>query len=80
MAYMGLYSISGELDRLVVSKDIPHAWKGLLPSIFAIQVALIIQVVKNYNKRAEIAKALGQESKASFFGATGLTTLFNALT
>lgn len=36
--------------------------------------------MKNYRKRAAISKALGQDSGASFLGATGLTTLFNALT
>jgi hypothetical protein len=37
-------------------------------------------MVKNYRKRVAIAKAQGKESGSSFFGATGLTTLFNALT
>lgn len=81
VSYFGLYSISGELDNFIVLKDSKQInWRILLPSIVALQVAFMIQIVKNYRKRAAIARALGQESGASFLGATGLTTLFNALT
>lgn len=81
LGYFGLYSISGELDRLLAQKEgINTDWKPLLPAIVALELAFLIQLVKNYRKRAAIAKALGKESASGFFGATGLTTLFNALT
>ena len=34
----------------------------------------------NYKKRKEYAKATGKEESLGFLGATGLTTIFNALT
>jgi hypothetical protein len=40
----------------------------------------MIQLVKNYRLRKQIAAAKGDESGSGFLGATGLTTVFNALT
>jgi hypothetical protein len=78
LAYFGLYMISGELDKHVTSKELETA--NLIPAIVAIQSACMIQMFKNYRKRAAIARAKGEEGGTSFLGATGLTTLFNALT
>ena len=81
LGYFGLYSVSGELDRFMIMKpETVVNYSTLMPSIIALQFAFLIQLIKNYRKRAAIARALGQDSNAGFLGATGLTTLFNALT
>ena len=53
---------------------------NLGPAIAAIQAAFLIQLVSNYQKRRAHAIATGQEGALGFLGATGLTTVFNALT
>jgi hypothetical protein len=60
LGYFGLYSISGELDNMFKLKEgLVEAWRPLLPAIIALELAFIIQIIKNFRKRAAIAKALG---------------------
>ena len=51
----------------------------MLPAL-CLQIALIIQCFKNYTSRKAIAEAKGETGSSGFLGATGLTTVFNALT
>ena len=53
---------------------------SLVPVFAALQIALLIQIVDNYWTRKAIAKAKGEDGEGTFLGATGLTTIFNALT
>lgn len=50
------------------------------PAVAAIQGAFLIQMISNHMKRREHARATGQDGAFGFLGATGLTTVFNALT
>jgi len=51
-----------------------------MPPVMALEAAFVIQLISNYRKRKAIAAAKGEEGSSSFLGATGLTTVFNALT
>lgn len=53
--------------------------KLLLPAI-TLEVGLLIYAIRNYQLRKAIAEAKGETSNSGFLGATGLTTVFNALT
>ena len=80
-AYFALYTLSGELDTLIDLKKATKAnFDTILLSAAALQTSLLIQLVRNYRLRKQIALAKGDESGSSFLGATGLTTVFNALT
>ena len=60
LGYFGLYSISGEIDSVLKQKEgLVDGWKPLLPAIVALEFAFMIQFIKNFRKRAAIAKALG---------------------
>ena len=80
-AYFALYTLSGELDALIDLKKAKKTnFDSILLSAVAIQTSLLIQLVRNYRIRKAIALAKGDESGSTFLGATGLTTVFNALT
>jgi hypothetical protein len=76
--YFGVYTLAGQLDLHVIQKDL--AGQSMGPAIAAIQLAFLIQMMANYQKRKAHAIATGQEGGVGFLGATGLTTIFNALT
>lgn len=43
LGYFGLYSISGELDSMIMQKDgLVDAWKHMLLAIIAIELAFVI--------------------------------------
>lgn len=75
--YFGLYMLSGELDDHIQQKELASI--NLTQGVVAIQIAFLIQMYSNWSKRCEYAKSQGNES-AGFLGATGLATIFNALT
>lgn len=76
--YFGLYLLSGELDTHIQQKDLANI--NMTQGVVALMCAFIIQMFNNHNKRKEYAKANGNEESLGFLGATGLTTIFNALT
>jgi hypothetical protein len=81
LAYFALYSLSGQLDELLDLKKAKHnMFESIVMSAVALQVALLIQIIRNFLLRKEISEAKGESANAGFLGATGLTTIFNALT
>ena len=72
--------MSGELDELLDVKKVKgNMFENLMFPAIALQFALLISIIKNYRLRSQIAEAKGETSNA-FLGATGLTTIFNAIT
>ena len=82
LAYFGLYTLSYEVEKRLQAKDLdaPVVGLGAGPGLVAIEIAFIFQIWKNYRLRSAIAAAKGEESQSGFFGAAGITTVFNALT
>ena len=78
LGYFGLYMIAGELDEHITHKQL--ATINMAPAVAAIQAAFLIMMVNNHMKRRAYAQATGQQGALGFLGATGLTTVFNALT
>ena len=78
IGYFALYMLAGELDAHVTHKELATTNMG--PAIAAIQAGFLIQMVQNHMKRRAYAQATGQQGALGFLGATGLTTVFNALT
>jgi hypothetical protein len=80
LIYFSLYLMSGELDELLDVKKVKgNMFENLMFPAIALQFALLISIIKNYRLRSQIAEAKGETSNA-FLGATGLTTIFNAIT
>jgi uncharacterized membrane protein len=80
LGYFGLYSLAGPMNDLVDLKSKKNMFESLALGAAALQISLLIQIVSNFRMRKAIATAKGDVSSASFLGATGLTTIFNALT
>lgn len=79
--YFALYSLSGELDTLLdLHKPKGPMFDSIMVPALALESALLISLVNNYRLRKQIAAAKGETSALGFLGATGLTTIFNALT
>jgi len=72
--------LSGSFDELIDLKTKTGMFESIWVGAAALQVSLLIQVIKNYSLRKQIAHAKGEDSHSSFFGSTGLATVFNALT
>ena len=80
LIYFSLYLMSGELDELLDVKKVKgNMFENLMFPAIALQFALLISIIKNYRLSSQIAEAKGETSNA-FLGATGLTTIFNAIT
>lgn len=80
LAYFSLYMLSGSFDELIDLKTKKGMFESISVGAAALQVSLLIQMIKNYSLRKQIAEAKGDASGSGFLGATGLTTVFNALT
>ncbi len=82
LGYFGLYFLSQQLDKFIKVEDLDKI--NLLPAFIGLNIAFGIQIYLNYARKQEIKaknKADDIESgSASLLSATGLTTLFNALT
>lgn len=79
--YFSLYNLSGELDTLLdLHKQKGPMFDAILMPALTLESALLMQLIKNYRVRKEIAEAKNEKSALGFLGATGLTTIFNALT
>ena len=70
--------ISGELDKHITHEELDSLNLG--PAAASLASAFLIQMVLNYQKRRDYAVATGNDGAFGFLGATGLTTVFNALT
>ena len=78
LAYFGVYMISGELDKHITHEELDSLNLG--PASASLASAFLIQIILNYQKRRDYAVATGNDGAFGFLGATGLTTVFNALT
>jgi hypothetical protein len=80
LAYFSLYTLSGSFDELIDVKSKKGMFDSICLGAGALQFSLLIQMVRNFSLRKKIAAAKGDVAGTGFLGATGLTTVFNALT
>jgi hypothetical protein len=84
MAYFGLYFLSAQLDLHLKTSD--EFFKvQLMPAFIGIELAFVLQIYLNHQKRKEIQSRMKSDDiesgvGASLFSSTGLTTIFNAMT
>ena len=55
LAYFGLYSLAGLLDKHIVQKELASVSGKLVPAFVALQLALLIQMIDNYQRRKAYA-------------------------
>ena len=48
LAYFGIYSLAGLLDKHIIQKELANVSGKLVPAFVALQLALLIQMIDNY--------------------------------